>query len=53
MDNLSGVQGVTGQITYKGQNRIPLKTVYLVQIKDGKFQLLKTLSPDPALIPAP
>jgi branched-chain amino acid transport system substrate-binding protein len=53
IDNLSGVQGVTGPITYKGQNRIPLKTVYLVEIKGGKFQLLKTLSPDPALIPAP
>jgi branched-chain amino acid transport system substrate-binding protein len=53
IDNLSNVQGVTGMITYKGQNRIPLKTVYLVEIKNGKFQFLKTITPDPTLIPAP
>jgi branched-chain amino acid transport system substrate-binding protein len=53
IDNLENVQGATGSITYKGQNRIPVKTVYLVTVKDGKFQLVKTVSPDPALIPAP
>ena len=53
IDNLENVQGATGTITYKGQNRIPLKTVYIVQIKDGKFELLKTAQPDPADIPAP
>lgn len=53
LDNLQNVQGVTGPITYKGQNRIPLKTVYLVQVVNGKFQLLKTLTPDAADIPTP
>jgi branched-chain amino acid transport system substrate-binding protein len=53
IDNLENVQGATGTITYKGQNRIPLKTVYLVQIKDGKFELLDTVQPNPADIPAP
>lgn len=53
LDNLENVQGATGSITFKGQNRIPLKTVYLVTVKDGAFQLLKTMQPDPADIPAP
>jgi branched-chain amino acid transport system substrate-binding protein len=53
LDNLQNVQGVTGPITYKGQNRIPLKTVYLVQVTNGKFELLKTVTPDPADIPTP
>lgn len=53
IDNLENVQGATGTITYKGQNRIPLKTVYLIQVKDGAFQLLRTMQPDPADIPAP
>jgi branched-chain amino acid transport system substrate-binding protein len=53
IDNLENVEGATGSITYKGQNRIPLKTVYLIEVKDGAFQLLKTVQPDPADIPAP
>ncbi len=53
IDNLENVQGATGTITYKGQNRIPLKTVYLITVKDGAFQLLKTVQPDSADIPAP
>ncbi|MCJ7711384.1 MAG: ABC transporter substrate-binding protein [Chloroflexi bacterium] len=53
IDNLEGVQGATGTVTYKGQNRIPIKTVYLVTVKDGKFELLKTLEPASADIPAP
>ncbi|MGH2466763.1 MAG: ABC transporter substrate-binding protein [Candidatus Limnocylindrales bacterium] len=53
LDNLQDFQGVTGPITYKGQIRIPLKTVYLVQVVNGKFQLLKTLTPDAADIPTP
>jgi branched-chain amino acid transport system substrate-binding protein len=53
IDNLENVEGATGTITYKGQNRIPLKTVYLVTVKDGAFELLKTVQPDPADIPAP
>ena len=53
IDNLENVQGATGTISYKGQNRIPIKTVYLVTVKDGKFELLKTLQPAAADIPAP
>lgn len=53
IDNLENVPGATGMITFKGQNRIPLKTVYLVTIQDGMFQLLDTVLPNPADIPAP
>ena len=53
INNLENTQGATGTITYKGQDRIPLKTVYLVTVKDGAFELLKTMQPDAADIPAP
>jgi branched-chain amino acid transport system substrate-binding protein len=53
IDNLENVQGATGTITYKGQSRIPLKTVYLVTVKDGAFELLGTVQPAGADIPAP
>jgi branched-chain amino acid transport system substrate-binding protein len=53
IDGLENIAGATGSITYKGQNRIPLKTVYLVTVKDGKFQLLDKVTPNAADIPAP
>ncbi len=53
INNLEDVQGATGLITYKDQDRIPLKTISLVTVKDGAFQLLKTMQPDAADIPAP
>ncbi len=53
LDNLENVQGATGTITFKGQNRIPLKTVYLVTVRNGAFALIKTMQPDAADIPAP
>ncbi len=53
IDSLENISGATGTITYQGQNRIPLKTVYLVTVKDGTFQLLDKVTPDPAKIPAP
>ena len=45
IDNLENVQGATGAITYKDQNRIPLKTVYLVTVKDGA---VRAAQDDPA-----
>ncbi len=53
IDNLENVQGATGTISYKGQNRIPLKTVYLITVKNGAFELLDTIMPSGADIPAP
>jgi branched-chain amino acid transport system substrate-binding protein len=53
INELVDVQGATGPITYKDRNRIPLKNVALVQVKDGKLELLKYYIPDPELIPEP
>jgi branched-chain amino acid transport system substrate-binding protein len=53
IDSLENVKGATGTITYKGQNRIPLKTVYLIKVTNGAFELLKTVQPSSADIPAP
>jgi branched-chain amino acid transport system substrate-binding protein len=53
IDVLENVQGATGSITYKDQNRIPLKEVYLVTVKDGKFAFVKKIKPDPAHIATP
>lgn len=53
LNELVDVEGVTGKITYKDQNRIPLKTVYLVKVEGGKFVLLKKGTPAATDIPAP
>jgi branched-chain amino acid transport system substrate-binding protein len=53
INELENVEGATGPITYKGRDRIPLKNVALVQVKNGKLELLKYYIPDPELIPAP
>lgn len=53
INELRDVQGATGTITYQGQDRIPLKTVYLVEIADGAFRMLGTETPAADDIPAP
>lgn len=53
INELVDVQGATGLITYKDQNRVPLKDVSLVQIEGGKFTFLGIRTPDAADIPAP
>jgi branched-chain amino acid transport system substrate-binding protein len=53
IDGLDKVLGATGSITYKGQNRVPLKDVYLVTVKVGKFEFVKKITPDPANIANP
>ena len=53
IDGLEGVEGATGTITYAGQNRVPVKTIYLVKIENGTFELLGTKNPNPSDIPAP
>lgn len=53
INELENVQGATGPITYKDRERIPLKNVALVQVKNGKLELLKYYIPDPELIPDP
>lgn len=53
INNLEGVEGATGSITYKGQGRIPLKSVSLVEIVDGEFHYLGTRVPNATDIPKP
>lgn len=53
IDTLVDVQGATGSITYLDQGRIPLKSVSLVKVDNGKFALLGTKTPDSADIPKP
>ena len=41
--NISGFQGVSGEITYAGTNGIPPKAVQVVQVTDGANVLLDTI----------
>jgi branched-chain amino acid transport system substrate-binding protein len=49
--SLTDVQGVTGTMTYAGQNGVPLKDVALVVVQGGRFELLSALQP--SAVPAP
>lgn len=53
IDNLQDVQGVTGPITFKGQSRVPLKQVSLVQVKNGQLTLVLQEVPSASEVPAP
>jgi branched-chain amino acid transport system substrate-binding protein len=53
INELENVQGATGMITYKGANRIPIKEVYLVTVKNGKFEFIEKVTPPASLIPPP
>ena len=43
----------TGLITYKGQNRVPVRVVALNMVVDGERVHAGDYSPDPSTIPAP
>jgi branched-chain amino acid transport system substrate-binding protein len=47
---LENVKVVTGSITYKGTDGVPLKTVSIVTVKDGKFTFVEERIP--AYVPA-
>jgi branched-chain amino acid transport system substrate-binding protein len=49
--SLSDVEGVTGPLTYAGQNGVPLKNVYLVTVQNGGFQYIEAEVPTD--VPAP
>jgi branched-chain amino acid transport system substrate-binding protein len=51
--NLSGVELLTGKVTYAGTNRMPSRDITLVEIRDGGRTPILTAAPDPALVPAP
>jgi branched-chain amino acid transport system substrate-binding protein len=41
----SGFKGATGDISYKDGSHIPDKSVALIEVKDGKFNLIKIVVP--------
>ena len=52
-DNLENVEVATGSITYKDQNRVPVRVVALNQVSSGERVHVGDFSPDPSMIPAP
>lgn len=53
MASLEDVPGITGPITYAGTERMPLKTVYVLEIQDGAPHLVEQKVPTADQIPAP
>ena len=41
----TGFKGATGEISYKNGSHIPDKSVALIEVKDGKFNLIKIVVP--------
>ncbi len=53
MDQLEGVQGATGKITYLDQERVPLRNVALNRVKGGSLEHVADVTPDPSVVPKP
>lgn len=51
--DLDNFEGVTGTITYRGTERIPVRSVALLRYEAGKAQCLQSLTPAASEIPAP
>jgi branched-chain amino acid transport system substrate-binding protein len=51
LDNLENVEIATGTITYKGMNRVPIRSVALNKIADGKKTYVDTVVPAPQDVP--
>ena len=45
LGSTTGFKGATGEISYTKESHIPTKSVALVEVKDGKFDLIKTIVP--------
>jgi branched-chain amino acid transport system substrate-binding protein len=52
IDNLENVAVSTGTMTYKGMNRVPIRTVALNRVTGGKKELVETVTPKPEDVPA-
>jgi branched-chain amino acid transport system substrate-binding protein len=50
---LENFEGITGTITYRGTERIPVRSVALLRYEGGKAQCLQSVTPAAADIPAP
>lgn len=53
LDSLRAVRGTTGEISFAGMERSPLKPVTLVRVEDDRFVFVDQRIPEPELIPAP
>jgi branched-chain amino acid transport system substrate-binding protein len=53
IDNLQDVQVATGKMTYRGMNRIPLRSVALNKVQGGQKTFVATVTLAPLDIPAP
>jgi branched-chain amino acid transport system substrate-binding protein len=51
IDQAENVQGINGAITLKGTDGVPTKPVYLIVVKNGKFELLQQAQP--SYVPKP
>lgn len=51
--NLDQFEAVTGTITYRGTERIPVRSVALLRYEGGKAQCLQSVTPSASEIPAP
>lgn len=51
--NLDGFHAITGTITYRGTERIPVRSVALLRYQGGEARCVKTVTPTAAEIPAP
>ncbi len=45
LDTLRGVRGTTGEISFEGMRRSPLKPVTLVTVADGRFAFVDQRTP--------
>jgi branched-chain amino acid transport system substrate-binding protein len=50
---LKDVQGATGPITFAGTNGMPIKTIVLLKIENGKPVLIREEHPDASKLPKP
>jgi branched-chain amino acid transport system substrate-binding protein len=53
MENIDNMPVATGTITYKGANRIPIRTVSLIRVTGGEKELVADVTPSPDEIPKP
>lgn len=51
VDGLENVQVATGTMTYKGMNRVPLRSVALNKVTGGKKTLVEIVTPKPEDVP--
>jgi branched-chain amino acid transport system substrate-binding protein len=51
--NLDNFHAITGTITYRGTQRIPVRSVALLRYQGGEARCVKTVTPAAAEIPAP